>query len=601
MRSSIHWFVLVGLAAALCLATNASAVVAASAGPSAMVTDHVYVRHDGGTDPAIQACGSDATTPGPSGDDGGNRQQNEPTVAINPTNPNLIVAGANDYCTVATFGDAWMGFYVSTDAGATWKNSLNPGYPTDTSAAGMASPVFQRGFASGDPVMGWDREGRLFYGGIAFDRSELNAAGTAILHVNGDVIVSTWQVDASKPLGMAYLRTVIVLPGTPSANFFGLFNDKPSLKVDAWPASPHQGNVYFAWTLFNGAGQDKIVFSRSTDHGVTFSAPSVISKGVANAQGTDIAVAPDGTVYVAWRQFAFPASGVGNAIVFVKSTDGGATFSAPRRISSLVPYDRRDVYVSGGGARDCGSLSDACVSGYTFHRADLDAPAIAVDGNNKLYVVWSHVFNLHSTGTTYRPGGQAQIVMSTSTNGGQTWTAPTKVDGQPSGHQFWADVAATESKVFVIYYDSRNDPAYSEDRPPGNSATGTSSGPSLDVYASISSDGGASWSHTRVSDVSHQPNFEMFGNRQVPFHGDYIWVDAVGDSGFAVWTDNRNVVPGDDPREITPGGPGTTPLPADGFDVLQCRAWATSTMTWGPDTCANAGGLNQNIYGAALS
>ena len=78
------------------------------------------------------------------------------------------------------------------------------------------------------------------------------------------------------------------------------------------------------------------------------------------------------------------------------------------------------------------------------------------------------------------------------------------------------------------------------------------------------------------------------GNRTVPFHGDYIWVDADGGSVFAVWTDNRDVVPGTDPRES----------PGDGFDVLQCRVQQPDG-SFGPDTCPNAGGLNQNIYGGS--
>jgi hypothetical protein len=52
-----------------------------------------------------------------------------------------------------------------------------------------------------------------------------------------------------------------------------------------------------------------------------------------------------------------------------------------------------------------------------------------------------------------------------------------------------------------------------------------------------------------------------------------------------VWTDNRDVVPGVDIREAI----------VDGFDVHQCRTSPTS-----PDLCPNAGGVNQNIYGARV-
>jgi hypothetical protein len=155
--------------------------------------------------------------------------------------------------------------------------------------------------------------------------------------------------------------------------------------------------------------------------------------------------------------------------------------------------------------------------------------------------------------------------------------------------------------LVLTYYDSREDASYSPFRPPGNLADGTSpclgaSGVAtqpcdvLNTFIATSAGGnGLTWSSTKVSSLGHQPNFEMFGNRRDPFHGDYIWIDADAGRIFGVWTDNRDVVPGDDPREPE----------NDGFDVLQCRA-QNPDGSFGADTCANAGGLNQNIYGAAL-
>ena len=56
------------------------------------------------------------------------------------------------------------------------------------------------------------------------------------------------------------------------------------------------------------------------------------------------------------------------------------------------------------------------------------------------------------------------------------------------------------------------------------------------------------------------------------------------------WTDTRQVVPGDDPRYA--GG--------EGFDVKQCRT-RNADGSWGEDTCPNAGGLDQDIYGLATT
>jgi hypothetical protein len=560
--------------------------------PDVLVTDHAYIRHDGGSDETIHSCSSDATTPTVGGDAGGNRQQNEPTVAINPSNPQLIVAGSNDYCGVPIFGDAWMGFYVSRDGGATWLNSLNPGYPGDTSAAGQASPIFGRASNSGDPIMDWDNENRLFYGGISFNRTVTNESGL-VTPSNGDMIVSTWQGDVGAPLGLRYLRTVIVGAGTPARfPFGGRFNDKPSLRVDDWSGSPHEGNVYVSWTLFPGlAGNDYIQFSRSTDHGASFSKPIKISKGVASAQSSDIAVAPDGTVYVFWRQFAGRAAGIIDAIVFVKSTDGGETFSNPQVARPIVPYDREDQYLTDGSARDCGDGPFECVSHFVFHRADSGPQAVS-DASGNIYVTWEQLRPAVDNGDTYHPDGQSQVVVSKSTNGGVTFSAPVPIDSQAVGHQWWPNLEfdRTTGTIVAIYYDSREDPSYSINRPPGNTSTATSpcGGAQvcnvLNTFIATSPDG-VVWARTKVSTVGHQPEYEMFGDRDVPFHGDYLWIDANGGAAFGVWTDNRDALPGVDIREAT----------QDGFDVLQCRPTSTS-----PDLCPNGGGLNQNIYGARV-
>jgi hypothetical protein len=89
------------------------------------------------------------------------------------------------------------------------------------------------------------------------------------------------------------------------------------------------------------------------------------------------------------------------------------------------------------------------------------------------------------------------------------------------------------------------------------------------------------------------PQYEQFGNRDIPFFGDYNYISAVGSTVLLDWTDTRDTVPGTDPRYTN--GDGT-----DGFDVLQCRT-ETSPGVWSADTCPNAGGLDQNIYGAVVT
>ena len=96
----------------------------------------------------------DGGTPNPSFD-AQNHQGNESTISISPTNPNIVAAGANDYGMVTVAGDVWLGVYVSADGGVTWFNTMVPGFPSDTSAAGLTSPLLGLD-ASGAPAREMD-------------------------------------------------------------------------------------------------------------------------------------------------------------------------------------------------------------------------------------------------------------------------------------------------------------------------------------------------------------------------------------------------------------------------------------------------------------
>jgi len=166
---------------------------------------------------------------------------------------------------------------------------------------------------------------------------------------------------------------------------------------------------------------------------------------------------------------------------------------------------------------------------------------------------------------------------------------PSDYDNE-QGHQFWADISADGGVLHLIWYDSRNDTCYSPKRPVGNCAD-RSVVPSLDVYGSRSTDGGASFEPaTRLSDVSSNPNYEQFSSRLVPFLGDYISVSSFGNASFGTWTDYRNTAAGTDARE------GDDSDADPGADVRQCREVLADGSVTG-DMCPRAGGLDQDIYG----
>ncbi len=520
-----------------------------------------YLRYDGSTDATTTACST------------GRRPQNEPTVAVNPHNPQVVVAGSNDYCAQIVNNEVWAGYYRSTDGGSSWQDSLVPGYPDDSSAAGVASPVHGTCGAAGDPSQAFDHDGRLFYAFICFNRAK---------PVNGGVFVARYNND-----GAAYDRTVLVKRGTPSGQFLtGLFQDKINLTVDQ-TTGRFGGNAYVAWSQYDGfARTNAVLFSRSTDHGLTFSSPiRVTPVALGTASFADLAVGPDGAVYLAF--LTYPSSSNPSSDVWLsKSTDGGASFGPVAHVATIDLFDSSQF--SGNGATDCGDGPFACPSGLTFSRFST-APAVAADAAG-VHVVWNAKL----------ASGQSKVFVRNSPDGTAWPTPATTLDTVPVGHQWTPDIASAGGVINVVFYDSRVDPAYAPSLPPGNTASGKNSGDVIHTWVAKSTNGGTGWSETQLSTVGSNFGWETHGARRDGFWGDYIYISAVGGTVMTTWTDSRDLVPGSDPRETGAADD------QDGFDVFQpctyvpndINAASYSSPTIG-DPCLSQGGLDQSIYAAA--
>ena len=524
---------------------------AGAAGNSRVTVDNdgtnSYTRYDGGSDAVTERCSHDR------------RQQNEPAVAVDPHNTDVVAAGANDYCTVPNTLDVWAGFYRSTDGGSTWHDSLVPGYPGDTSAGGTASPVSGTCSAAGDPSQDFDNHGRLFYGYICFNRGK---------PVNGGIYVSRYLHD-----GADYDRTVLVKKGQPSAQFAGSghFQDKDNITVDQSTSSPFEGHVYVGWSQYNGkSGNNNVLVSRSTNHGRSFQKPvKVTPTEPGTASFVDLNVGPDGTLYITWIRYTSSFTG---AVMLSRSTDGGLTFGSTRRLAAIDLFDSNQF--SGNGFYDCGDGPFACPSGFTYSRFFSNAAVEADDSG--VHVVWAADDN----------GGQSQVYVRNSSDGTH-FSPASPIDPETTGHQWFPDISSADGVINVIYYDSRDDPAYSPSIPPGNTSTGQNSGDVVNALLATSSDGGATWQSTQVSDHGSNFGWETHGSRMVGFWGDYLYVSAVPGAVNLTWTDSRDLLPGCDPRE------GSCDSDEDGFDVLQTPCPPNPSST---DPCLDTGGLDQNIY-----
>ena len=559
-------------------------------------------------------------------------RQNEPSAAVDPRNTNVLIGSSNDYCgtyagsTEGNFvpiGPIWLGYYRSENAGASFVSSLVPGYPGDTSP--YADQAHVRTASAGDPVIAWDNYGRVYMG------SESSDDPSGSKKTFGDVWVAVFDNPdgpGGDPQndGKRFVRSEVVAHGSSAPNLLGVFHDKTAIEVDR-TGGACDGNVYFAWSRFNGFGNNAIYISRSTDHGKTWSQPDRVTvNGVQGVQNPDIAITGNGHVYLVFREFrSFGAST--DSIDYVKSTDCGKTYGPPQVITAFTRYrpidtadpepvplqsSPDDVGEEEGESReiaafsrDCGDFDAHCLSGYTFFRVDavgtqVRATADQLDPDHEwVYIVYDPtkpgtIVNTDSSYFSVTPGkgGQAGIYFVRLNGANNSNTTPKLIDDQAVGHQIYPDISADGGVLHVLWWDSRNDPCYSPKRPIGNCADRTTV-PALDVYAARSNNNGESWTDfSRLTDVTSNPNYEQFSNRTVPFAGDYLWITSLGDFSYGTWTDWRNTVQGVDPREA-----GEEDEDGATADVKQCRTFDEATGTWSGDQCPHAGGLDQDIYG----
>jgi len=333
--------------------------------------------------------------------------QNETAIAVDPNNPNRVVAAANDYVTrtwscdvsgtpCSALGDGYSGTYYSNDGGTTWCcNSSDPAH-LGTLIPGVEHLTGGPYDAGGDPALAFDSQGRVYYAGLGFNRT--SAPNT--------VTVSRGTFNGSNQLSWGP-PTFINQTTSPST-----LNDKEWIAADWHVGSPFQDRIYVSWTrfLFNASNgsyvQSPIFFAYSTDGGQTFSEPKNISGNVLYDQGSRPIVGYDGSVYVIFEGATRLATLDGTYIV--KSTDGGVTFGKPVKIAAL-----QDVIPLANTAFRVNSY-----------------PAGAAAPNGDLFVAWSTLLR-DSDGqlcpTRTNNGCHSVTVYSTSTDGAATWSTPAPI------------------------------------------------------------------------------------------------------------------------------------------------------------------------------
>jgi len=461
------------------------------------------------------------------------RRQAEEVLAINPTNPDNLVAGQND----SVIGFNHCGYDFSFDGGKTWGSQVPPFYQFQLAGGHTAD-------ACSDPTATFDSKGNAYVGGVLFD---VASAASAFVVAKSNAGIGGAFYHTPAPLSFQIYRTA-PLGVVANDNDPNIFHDKEFIVADATKTSPKKNNVYATWTRFS-ATNSPIYFSQSTDGGATWSPGIEISgangvvctvfSGSANPnacdqdQGSHPIVGADGTIYVAFGNGNTPNLG-GNQVLFVKclasaNCASAASWSAPVKVGDLI-----GIHPFGPSSAGC-PAGRQCLPPNGYRVPEFTSISASVDGSGKLYVSWADARNL---GSNCNPLGSAQtatppcdndVFYAYSTNGGGSWSTTTTITPAPSAQwQPWSAVT-TGGKLYVAYYD----------RSYGNCE---STGCNDITLATVTNAASASPSvaYSRIT-TSSMPNLTPANNPiQAGFLGDYMWL-AVDSKGRAnmVWGDTR--------------------------------------------------------------
>ena len=362
---------------------------------------------------------------------------NEPSICVDPTNGNRMSIGWRQFDSISSnFRQA--GFAHTINGGRNW-----------TSAGVLQPNVFRS-----DPVLNSDNAGRFFYLSL----------------------LQTFFDDLWRSLNGGQSWTYVARASGGDKQWFTI--DKTN--------SPGRGFQYQSWSS-DGNNYGGRQFSRSINGGLTWMNPIDIPNSP--AFGT-LDVDSNGNLFIGGVELA------GGQIWCVRSTNA--------KNGGVVPTFDQSTAVNLGGSIVTGGVNPQGLVGQIFLAVDRSGRST----NNYVYMLAS-----------VQPVGAAtgsDVMFARSTNGGQTFSAPRRINDDPVNHAKWhwfgTLSVAPNGRIDAVWLDSRN------------AANNTNS----QLFYSSSLDGGNTWSPNIAISNSFNP---FLGYPNQDKLGDYITV--VSDNGGA--------------------------------------------------------------------
>jgi hypothetical protein len=319
---------------------------------------------------------------------------NETSIAVNPTDENNLIGGANDYQLGLNPGGhvtetAHSRAHVTFDGGHTWSE-----YPI------RFGGTYQ---ATGDPAVAFDASGHAYYATLGFRFvGPLNALKPDVLVANSADGGKNWT-------------SVRVATGTGNFGSPGDVLDKEY--IAAWGS----GNAIVTWGDFRLAQKGSFVNARifssvTHDGGITWSAPQVISGTLDEAFVSVPTVAADGRIYVAFLNTTDLQGGRDDYELVEVSPLTGARIFGPVKVATTI--DGFTDYPLAFGRQ---TYQDSLFRTWAAGNITAD-PTDAMH----LAVVWSDMRNSPrpAPANPYTAVTNSDVIVSQSFDRGRTWSAP---------------------------------------------------------------------------------------------------------------------------------------------------------------------------------
>lgn len=232
---------------------------------------------------------------------------------------------------------------------------------------------------------------------------------------NGNIFVAWFDSNSGNP-------SIFIRRSVDGGATFSTAISEPAVRWPIFMAVDAFNRINVVWAANDSTGVPQVVFSSSANAGMSYSGPLTISSDIGGVSTSSVGSSlpgymvldSNGNIHVTWIEIPSPQGPVN--ILFSRSTDGGATFAAPKQV------------VSSGSPQ-------------------IGVAGLAVDGSGSIHVLWASL-----VGNVYN------AYLNRSSDSGATFVAENFQTGYTGFYPFAGMAADSRGGVNVTWNSSGQNP-----------------------------------------------------------------------------------------------------------------------------------------------